>query len=403
MKVIFTFGGLPHYYNYVLNRLNKLPGYEVKVIIPSGKSSSLGKGVHQTSKDIDFGIIELGEEKRWYGKHNFKNLIQVLKKEKPDILVVIWPYVLGFVLLPGWYRTIKKLGIKLVYKDIPFNIPKYNKALKFYRKNLRDETRHLKHHNWGISQKLYYLLVRELIKKYLNKMDAHVYYTEEAYDIIPTYAVPREKIHIIYNSPDTDRLFSIREEIQNDTEEQTGNVKQILHVGRLVAWKNVDLLIEAFDQVQKKIPQSRLIIIGTGPEKDKLQKLAKEKGISDKVSFEDGIYDEKILARYFLASSVYVLAGMGGISINDAMCFGKPVICSRADGTEKKLVRAGYNGYYFEENNAIDLADKIVKIISDPEIQKKFGENSTNIIKNEINIHTVISRYKKAFEYALNA
>jgi len=403
MKVIFTFGGLPHYYNYVLNRLNKLPGYEVKVIIPSGKSNSLGKGVHQTSKDIDFGIIELEEEKRWYGKHNFRNLTQVLKKEKPDILVVIWPYVLGFILLPGWYRTIKKLGIKLVYKDIPFNIPEYTKALKFYRKNLQDETRHPKHQNWGISQKLYYLLVRELIKKYLNKMDAHVYYTEEAYDIIPTYAVPKEKIHIIYNSPDTDRLFSIREEIQYDTAKQSGNIKQILHVGRLVAWKNVDLLIEAFDLVLKKIPQSRLVIIGTGPEKDKLQKLAEEKGISDKVLFEGGVYDEKTLARYFLASSVYVLAGMGGISINDAMCFGKPVICSRADGTEKKLVRDGYNGYFFEENNAIDLAEKIVKIISDPETQEKFGENSTNIIKNEINIHTVISRYKKAFEYALNA
>ena len=48
-------------------------------------------------------------------------------------------------------------------------------------------------------------------------------------------------------------------------------MKQILHVGRLVAWKNVDLLIEAFDLVLKKIPISRLIIIGTGPEMDKLQ------------------------------------------------------------------------------------------------------------------------------------
>ena len=403
MKVIFTFGGLPHYYNYVLNRLNKLPGYEVKVIIPSGKSSSLGKGVHQTSKDIDFGIIELEEEKRWYGKPNFRNLMQVLKMEKPDILVLIWPYVLGFVLLPGWYNTIKKLGIKLVYKDIPFNIPEYNKALQFYRKNLLEETRHLKHQNWGITQKLYYLLVRELIKKYLNKMDAHVYYTEDAYKIIPTYGVPKEKIHITYNSPDTDRLFSIREEIQNDTKLQLGNMKQILHVGRLVAWKNVDLLIEAFELVLRKVPQCRLIIIGTGPEKENLEKLAEEKGISDKVNFEGGVYEEKTLGRYFLASTVYVLAGMGGLSINDAMCFGKPVICSRADGTEKKLVRADYNGYYFEENNATDLADKIIKIISYPEIEKKFGENSTNIIKNEINIHTVITRYQKAFEYALNA
>ena len=58
-------------------------------------------------------------------------------------------------------------------------------------------------------------------------------------------------------------------------------------------------------------------------------------------------------------STVYVLAGMGGLSINDAMCFSLFVICLVCDGTEKDLVADGVNGYFFKEGDANDLVDKI--------------------------------------------
>lgn len=103
-----------------------------------------------------------------------------------------------------------------------------------------------------------------------------------------------------------------------------------------------------------------------------------------------------------LSSSIYVLAGMGGLSINEAMAFGKPIICSVCDGTEKKLVREGFNGYYFKNGNKQDLADKIKLLVSNPNEIKRMGKNSENIIKNEINIETVIKGYIKAFEYVSN-
>jgi len=117
--------------------------------------------------------------------------------------------------------------------------------------------------------------------------------------------------------------------------------------------------------------------------------------------FIGAIYDANLLGKYLLASSVYVLAGMGGLSINDAMCFGRPIICSVCDGTEKRLVRDGYNGLYFEHGDQNDLTQKILYLLKNPRLQLKMGLNSSSIIKNEINIHTVIKGYMNAFEFVM--
>ena len=75
-------------------------------------------------------------------------------------------------------------------------------------------------------------------------------------------------------------------------------------------------------------------------------------------------------------SSIYVLAGMGGLSINEAMCYSLPVICSVCDGTEKDLIQDGVNGYYFESGNADSLAKSIEYLLRNPQMMKAFGDVS---------------------------
>jgi glycosyltransferase involved in cell wall biosynthesis len=82
------------------------------------------------------------------------------------------------------------------------------------------------------------------------------------------------------------------------------------------------------------------------------------------------------------------------------MCFSKPVICSVADGTEKRLVREGYNGHYFESGSLNSLQAVIEKLFSNPEMITKMGQRSREIIEKEINIHTVLSNYMEAFRGA---
>ena len=143
--------------------------------------------------------------------------------------------------------------------------------------------------------------------------------------------------------------------------------------------------------------------MGFGPEEENLRQQAARLGAAGRVKFTGGIYEEEKLGQYLHESAVYVLAGMGGLSINDAMCFGKPVICSEADGTEKRLVREDFNGKYFRGGNAEDLAEKIGFLLSDPARLRLFGENSLKIIREELNIHTVLGEYRKAFRYSVSS
>lgn len=100
-----------------------------------------------------------------------------------------------------------------------------------------------------------------------------------------------------------------------------------------------------------------------------------------------------------MTCSVYVLAGMGGLSINEAMAWGLPVICSVCDGTEKHLVIEDFNGKYFEEGNLESLIDKIDFMLADPKRTKQMGLNSQEVIDTRINVHTVLKGYLSAFNF----
>ena len=144
MRILFLFGGLPHYYNSIINRLNGNSNLEISVVIPEQKSKSIGAGVYQTEKGIDFEKISLPETKAFYGKPKLNNLTELIENKKPEIIVTIWPYVLMFLFDRKLKRIVNQKNIKLIYKDIPFRIPPYREIFrwdgeKFFDENLRYE------------------------------------------------------------------------------------------------------------------------------------------------------------------------------------------------------------------------------------------------------------------------
>lgn len=402
MKVVFIFGGLPHYYNFILNKLNDLPNIDITVIHPKKNNGSIGKNVHQDKSNIRFRTVEVEEAKDIFGKSYFKNLISKLKTEKPDIIVIGWPHILNFYSNPFIYSYIKLNNIKVIEKSIPFQIPTLENAYHYYSnidKILNENLEPIAKKSFVSTSK--YWLLTQFRKFQFKAVDAHVCYTEDAYKIYQSYGVKKENIFIIYNSPDTQILLQANKEIENSSPILPLNPHRIIHVGRLVKWKKVHLLINALPALIEKLPTIELVIVGSGPEEDALLKQAELLGVRNHVVFVGGVYEPTTLGRYLNASSLYVLAGTGGLSINDAMCFGKPIVCSECDGTEKKLVRNNYNGYIFETDNVADLTDKILAVYSNPIGVETMGQHSLDIIKNEVNENIVIEGYVKAFNYVL--
>jgi glycosyltransferase involved in cell wall biosynthesis len=223
---------------------------------------------------------------------------------------------------------------------------------------------------------------------------AHINYLDEAVAMHASYGVPADKVFVTANSPDTDALLATA----NELKDVQVNPFRLLHIGRLVKWKQVDVLIEATVALHAKYPQTELSIVGDGPE---LANLKVRAAGYDFIQFHGGIYDPKVLGQITCEAGIYVLAGMGGLSINEAMCFAKPVVCSVADGTEKRLVREAYNGHFFESGSVASLNAVIEKLFADPAQIAVMGKRSQEIIEKEINIHTVLGNYMEAFRFAI--
>lgn len=402
MKILFIAGGTPHYYNLVLNKLNQFEGIEVILVAPADGGKTVGSGVHQTQEGIEFKLFHLEEYQTYYGKMFFKGIEQLIDDEKPNIIISNWPYQLAWVFFPLLYWKIRRTRIKLISKEIPFQVPYYHEAIDYYTHGGGvSESNQNEQSNTGFLTKLKYRFITEIRRVFVNRVDAHINYFDEAIKIQGSYGVPPEKVFITANSPDTDYIFEAKKNIENIEPILPKNSFRIIHVGRLVKWKRVDLLVEATQKLSEKYPTIELLIVGTGPDESNLKEQTKALGLQNQIRFVGGIYEMETLGRYFQSSSIYVLAGMGGLSINEAMCFGLPVVCSVADGTERRLVRENQNGHYFNNGDLQSLTEVIDKMLANLPKTQQMGIESERIIQEEININTVLKKYKEAFDFVL--
>jgi glycosyltransferase involved in cell wall biosynthesis len=399
MKVLFANVAITPYTHPLLEKL-MTSGCDLVMLIPGNNDKVVGKGVKLSDKEKHSYRIRYSRSKQmYYGKPALTDLKTIIIQENPDIVVIVWPYFLHLFFDRSILKLMQKNKIRLIINEIPFQTPPF-KQLSYFKLNpVFNENMELQSN--CISFKLRALFTMYIRRFLYSQVDASLNYASHAFQILPSYGISPDDIIVSYNTSDTESLQLERERIM-ELPPFLPACPRILHIGRLVKWKRVDLLIEAFCKIAGKYPDSELVIIGDGPEKDVLFHQSQKTGLAKRIIFTGAIHDSHTLGRYMHESSVYVLAGMGGLSINDAMCFSLPVICSVCDGTEKDLITDGINGYFFKPGDADSLADKIDKILSDKERSKRMGAESYQVIKEKINLDTVAQRYMDAFNYVMN-
>lgn len=158
--------------------------------------------------------------------------------------------------------------------------------------------------------------------------------------------VSPEKIINLRNTVDTNLISSLKK--QNGIEEEVliqkvSNFSQtILYVGAINEHKN----LESLKDVLLGLNGGYCLIIVGGGIKQYIDKLRKYIGFENKVFFE-GYKKLTELPPYYKVADFVILPGLGGLSINQAMAFGKPVVCSKADGGEKELVKNDETGFIY--------------------------------------------------------
>lgn len=168
----------------------------------------------------------------------------------------------------------------------------------------------------------------------------------------------------------------------------------LLFVGRLQERKRLDLLLQACANLPEAL-HPRLVIVGDGPAKEKLESLAKT--IYPSAEFTGAAYGAD-LAVHFEQADLFVLPGTGGLAIQQAMSYGLPVIVARGDGTQSDLVRPG-NGWQIPPDDPGALQEALLTALSDVPRLRAMGREAYRIVAEEINLETMV----EAFVAALNS
>lgn len=116
--------------------------------------------------------------------------------------------------------------------------------------------------------------------------------------------------------------------------------QRIVYLGRLEAYKRIDLLLRALAALRPRHPELELLIVGRGAEREGLERLAKELGVAERVRFAGFVDDEerdRLVASALLAVCPSVKEGWG-ITITECNALGVPVVATDAPGLRDAVV-----------------------------------------------------------------
>lgn len=232
-------------------------------------------------------------------------------------------------------------------------------------------------------------------------------------DVVLLYT-EREKQDFLRMGFSPDRLFAINNAIDQEPireatqkwttirlrafQEQHGiQDKQLfLFCGRLAEKARVDLAIEALAVLNRTSNNHMLVIIGDGEKRDNLRSLADKLGVMDSIRWLGALYEQEVMAPWFLSAKVFVYPGYIGLSILHAMGYGLPVITHHNMSNQSPEVSAlqdGKNGMLFQENSSEDLARQMAQLITNKPLRMTLSAAALATARDEFTLPQMVKRF----------
>ena len=178
----------------------------------------------------------------------------------------------------------------------------------------------------------------------------------------------------------------------------------ILSVGRLVERKGNDVLLRALAALRPRVPSARLVIVGDGPERARLESLARELGIADAVELRGRVPDDE-LRRAYVESSVFALPAMVdargdteglGVVLLEAMNYGVPVVASAAGGIVD-IVEEGTSGLLVPPGDVAALAAALERLAQDAPLATRLGMGGRERLHTRFTWDSIVSRWRAIY------
>ncbi len=232
-----------------------------------------------------------------------------------------------------------------------------------------------------------------------NQSDVVVIPTDSIRAILKKWGVQRKMISVATGVEEEDFSKADKNIIRKKYSLSRDEIV-LLIVSRLTAEKNVEFVFRSVENILKKQPV-RLLIVGNGYLKSKLEKFSQRTGIKKKVIFCGEIKREKI-KHYYAGADIFIYGSQSetqGMVITEAMYMGLPIVAVRATGINS-LVVDNKNGFLVSESEK-EFEKAVKKLVMSSDLRQRLGFVSQEIAKNKFTATVGAEKMLQVYQNAI--
>ena len=329
----------------------------------------------------------------------------------PGIPIGIYDYRLSRIYPLSMINTMKNWNLDVVHSHTEFGIgilarlfaKQFNIPLVHtYHTLYEDYTHYITH---GYFEKSSKKIVEYLTKFYCDKTATElIVTTNKIYKLFREKYKFEKNIHIVPTGMEVEKFFkeNINYKDVDRLKRKLGIQRRdfvILFVGRLASEKNVEFLINCQKELVKSIKNIKLLIVGDGPDKEKYEKLSKEKGLESSIIFNGKAAWEE-MPIYYHCADLFATASTTetqGLTVLEAMASGVVPLCIE-DEAFLSTVTADLNGIIFK--NEKEYCEAVLKLYKDNQLRNKIS-NQARVQAEHCSSKTFADRVLEVYERAI--
>ncbi len=247
-------------------------------------------------------------------------------------------------------------------------------------------------------------MVRKYLKPFFGGVDRFIAVAEEHKRyLIDSEEIPADQITVIHNGVDVGKFrpqsssgasgpgVAVRKGLNIDDGDRV-----ITTIASLHRYKGVDVFVKAAPGILRQVENARFIVVGGGPERPALEKLAADLGVSSRVTFTGIRSDVDDILR---ASEIFVLPSRTEAFPNvilEAMATALPVVATDV-GSVHEIVEEGKTGFRVPADDPSALSRPVVELLQNPGRARAFGLEARRVVEDRFRLEGMCEKREKLF------
>jgi len=362
---------LPRYRLPLFELLGAQPEIELTVYAGQSEGSleSVFQGEHFRALAAPVKTIRTlrGYELRWQSMR-----WEAVNSRRYDVVYLSWD--MHYIDLPRHLRAARE-------QDIPIIL--WGHGYSRWRRGFNDSLRN----RFGRRADAVLLYTRTIAEKLINEAGysrSQVFVAQNALDQRPIQAARQAWL----NDPDGLKEFQ-RQHVLNPA-------ATIVFVSRLEPANRTDLIIKALPALRKMHPYAKVVIVGNGSDRNRLEHITEQLGQSKHVIFTGAIHDENQLAPWMLSSTAFCYPDNVGLSMLHAFGYGVPAVISNkteAQNPEVEALQDKVNGLLYHHLDVHDMVEKLLLLLDDSSLRARLSAAALQTVLEKYTLENMVQGF----------